>query len=73
MINVLSRFSNCVERASIDEAYIDLTEEVKRRLDIKPEPDQLQNTFVVGHDKEGKLHISYLWIERFIVLFKLIH
>ena len=34
MIEVLSKFSNCVERASVDEAYIDLTEEVEARLNF---------------------------------------
>lgn len=53
MINVLSKFSTCVERASIDEAYIDLTEEVKRRIDSRPKQEQLQNTFIVGYDKDG--------------------
>lgn len=56
MITVLSGFSSCVERASIDEAYIDLTEEVKRRLKDKPLQEQLQNTFIVGYEKEGKVN-----------------
>lgn len=34
MIVVLSKFSDCVERVSIDEVYIDLIEEVKKRMDI---------------------------------------
>ena len=54
MIEVLSKFSNCVERASVDEAYIDLTEEVEARLvtvggDIVT-TSQLPNTFVSGYD-----------------------
>ncbi|KAK3092357.1 hypothetical protein FSP39_001859 [Pinctada imbricata] len=60
VIAVLSKFSGQVERASIDEAYIDLTEEVKKRI-TKLSGDrvlvqQLQNTFVVGHgdDKSGE-------------------
>lgn len=34
VIVVLSKFSDCVERVSIDEVYIDLIEEVKKRMDI---------------------------------------
>lgn len=34
VIVVLSKFSDCVERVSIDEAYIDLIDEVKKRMDI---------------------------------------
>lgn len=34
VIVVLSKFSDCVERVSIDEVYIDLFEEVKKRMDI---------------------------------------
>lgn len=52
-MNVLSKFSTCVERASIDEAYIDLTDEVKRRIDSRPKQEQLQNTYIVGYDKDG--------------------
>lgn len=56
VIAVLSKFSKCVERASIDEAYIDLTDEVERRLQTmdKVEADQLQNTFIVGYDKPAE-------------------
>ncbi|KAL4237255.1 hypothetical protein ACF0H5_001974 [Mactra antiquata] len=56
VIELLSQFSNCVERASIDEAYIDLTEEVDKRMSsIDQSPvtcDQLTNTHVVGYNKE---------------------
>lgn len=53
---MLSKFSQCVERASIDEAYIDLTEEVERRLRTmdKVEADNLRNTFIVGYDKPSE-------------------
>ena len=54
VIEVLSKFSNCVERASVDEAYIDLSAEVERRLAaLQGEAiriSQLPNTFVVGYD-----------------------
>lgn len=55
VINVLSKFSDCVERASVDEAYIDLTEEVKRRMDKRAQPELLQNTHIVGFEQEGIL------------------
>ena len=58
MIEVLSQFSGCVERASVDEAYIDLTEEVQKRMATlnsqKVSSDQLPNTFVVGYEPEDK-------------------
>ena len=58
MIEVLSKFSNCVERASVDEAYIDLTEEVEARLGLlggdTVTVSQLPNTFVVGCDGKEK-------------------
>lgn len=59
VIAVLSKFSDCVERASIDEAYIDLTEEVRKRMDTlgsdNISPEQLPNTFIVGwgDNKDG--------------------
>ncbi|XP_062587283.1 DNA polymerase eta-like [Saccostrea cucullata] len=59
VIAVLSKFSDCVERASIDEAYIDLTEEVRKRMASSKtrevSTDQLPNTFIVGwgDDKDG--------------------
>ncbi|XP_052819667.1 DNA polymerase eta-like isoform X1 [Mya arenaria] len=56
VIEVLSRFSDCVERASVDEAYIDLTDEVnKRMVNLGQRPvslGDLPNTHVVGHDKD---------------------
>ncbi|KAL5009243.1 hypothetical protein ScPMuIL_014824 [Solemya velum] len=54
VIAVLSKFSQCVERASIDEAYIDLTEEVATRMKTSPQREvdigKLANTFIIGHD-----------------------
>lgn len=54
VIEVLSQFSKCVERASIDEAYIDLTDEVNKRLThiTQVTPDQLPNTHISGYDVE---------------------
>ena len=49
----MSQFSDCVERASVDEAYIDLTDKVDER--IKDEPtlrvtaDLIKNTSIVGY------------------------
>ncbi|XP_052105521.1 DNA polymerase eta-like [Mytilus californianus] len=63
VINVLSKFSNCVERASIDEAYIDLTEEVKRRMDKRAQTELLQNTHIVGFDKEGRMEGLESWLD----------
>ncbi|XP_017298477.2 uncharacterized protein LOC103506749 isoform X2 [Diaphorina citri] len=50
VIAVLSEFSNIVERASIDEAYIDLTDVVHERMKSIGHiaASQLSNTFVVG-------------------------
>ncbi|XP_071963079.1 DNA polymerase eta-like [Antedon mediterranea] len=54
IIKVLCKFSDCVERASIDEAYIDLTDVVQKRLErLQGERitfDMLPNTHVVGWD-----------------------
>jgi len=46
------RHTGCVERASIDEAFIDLTEDVDRRIlnGFFPTPDQLSNTVIAGKD-----------------------
>ncbi|CAH1261726.1 POLH [Branchiostoma lanceolatum] len=52
VIEVLCKFSRCVERASIDEAYIDLTEEVVKRIEERgPDSvtvDMLSSTHVAG-------------------------
>lgn len=47
---VLCEFSKCVEKASIDEAYIDITDIVDQRSvdNIAVTAGQLMNTFVVG-------------------------
>ena len=54
VIDVLARHSDCVERASVDEAFIDLTAEVEKRLasGFIVTPDHLPNTVVAGLDKE---------------------
>ena len=57
VIDVLCRFCKCVERASVDEAYLDLTEEVNERIESSVSHpselvsvEHLPNTHVVGFD-----------------------
>ncbi|CAL4120896.1 unnamed protein product, partial [Meganyctiphanes norvegica] len=56
VINVLCEFSEVVERASIDEAYIDLTDSVETRIKNLAGKhvscDLLKNSWVVGYDQE---------------------
>nr|CAH7751321.1 unnamed protein product [Callosobruchus chinensis] len=50
---VLQTFTNLLERASIDEAYLDITEAVEKKLNNNTcsiDATQMQNTFVVGYD-----------------------
>ena len=62
MIEVLSRFSRCVERASIDEAYLDVTEEVTGRLEElrarggRIPPGDLPATWVVAWERARRGH-----------------
>lgn len=52
VVDVLSTFPILLERASIDEAYLDLTEAVKTELSkgISSVPlEKLQTTHIVGH------------------------
>ena len=50
----ISRFSSCVKRASVDQAYLDVTDDVIRSLKILGDaqiiPDQLANTYVEGYE-----------------------
>lgn len=52
MIEVMSRFA-VIERASIDEAYMDLTAAVQQRLkdmtDKQIEPQLLRTTYIQGY------------------------
>lgn len=54
VVAVLCEFSSCVEKASIDEAYLDLTE-IINRIKKKVTIDKLKSTFVVGYssDQQG--------------------
>lgn len=55
VINVLCDYSDCIERASIDEAYIDFTnvieERMKQLVGSKITSQMLTSTWVVGCDK----------------------
>uniref|UniRef100_A0A0B6ZJQ7 DNA polymerase eta n=1 Tax=Arion vulgaris TaxID=1028688 RepID=A0A0B6ZJQ7_9EUPU len=57
VIAVFGKFCSCVERASIDEAFLDLSEEVTLRLknlgDSQVRSEQISNTFVEGYDGLG--------------------
>jgi DNA polymerase eta len=59
VINVLCQFSTSVQRASIDEAFLDLTEAVEKRMkdDTQVSIDNLQNSFVVGYESQNGMHI----------------
>ncbi|XP_054000230.1 DNA polymerase eta [Hylaeus anthracinus] len=59
VIDVIKTHSNIVERASVDEAYLDLTDVIDKSLQINsisPENliTQLSNTFIVGYSEVGK-------------------
>ncbi|XP_030855457.1 DNA polymerase eta [Strongylocentrotus purpuratus] len=56
VITVLCKYSDSVERASVDEAYVDVTDQVQTRLAQMEDqgqvldPEQLHQTFIAGHD-----------------------
>ncbi|XP_071491859.1 DNA polymerase eta-like [Diadema antillarum] len=55
VITVLCKYSKSVERASVDEAYVDVTEEVQERLSCMGEgrgieASSLPQTFIKGYD-----------------------
>ncbi|KAH8270397.1 hypothetical protein KR018_009668 [Drosophila ironensis] len=57
--NVLQRFTKLLERASVDEAYLDITEAVGKRIkemesgNFLLKPQELVNTFAVGYEDLG--------------------
>ncbi|XP_022216880.2 DNApol-eta [Drosophila obscura] len=57
--NVLQRFTQLLERASVDEAYLDITDTVNIRMkqlqsgDFALKPQELVNTFAVGYTNIG--------------------
>ena len=61
VIQVLMQFGGVVERASIDEAYVDLTAIVLDKLShMRVNAEDIQNTKVIGHDdKESWLKDSF--------------
>lgn len=59
---VLKTFTNLLQRASVDEAYLDVTESVEKRIFHLTKPitsDNLKNTYVVGCSTEDYLHNLY--------------
>lgn len=58
MAAVLQTFTDLLERASVDEAYMDITDSVNKRLAAKHPItiDQLKNTHVVGSDITDFIH-----------------
>jgi len=71
VLRVFCQFSDCVQRASVDEAYIDVTEAVEQRISslCRVQPSQLATTFVVGftdtnsNDEEIRLQGITSWLE----------
>jgi DNA polymerase eta len=59
VIQVLSEFSSCVERASIDEAYIDLSSAVEEKLNAISESQDMFSTL------ESKDYVKSLKMEHF--------
>lgn len=57
--SVLQRFTTLLERASVDEAYLDITENVKKRFKEMSDgsfvltPDKLLNCYAVGYNHIG--------------------
>ncbi|EFN80675.1 DNA polymerase eta [Harpegnathos saltator] len=57
VIKVIRKHCNVIERASVDEAYLDITDIVEKRLDKISSNElisSLANTFVVGYSEIGK-------------------
>ncbi|CAL7936627.1 unnamed protein product [Xylocopa violacea] len=59
VIDVIKKHCNVIERASVDEAYLDITDMVDKRMSINNNSlnclmTQLSNTFVVGYSEVGK-------------------
>ncbi|XP_001985566.2 DNApol-eta [Drosophila grimshawi] len=57
--NVLQRFTQLLERASVDEAYLDITETVNQRVQqletgsLALKPEELVNSYAVGYENIG--------------------
>ncbi|XP_021932268.1 DNA polymerase eta isoform X2 [Zootermopsis nevadensis] len=71
VVDVFCQFSECVQRASVDEAYIDITESVEQRINnlYQVQPSHLPTTFVVGstdidsNDEDGRQRGLVSWLE----------
>lgn len=74
IVDVLQEFSNCVQVASIDESYMDITEAVENRLLQMEEEnsiseDKLSSTFIVGYsddksnDEDQRVEGVKKWLE----------
>lgn len=69
---VFCQFTDCVERASVDEAYLDITKAVEERMSsmgkVKITPKQLPNTFVIGfsnvdsNDEDSRSDGLSMWL-----------
>ena len=68
VVDVLHQFSSCIQVASIDESYLDITEAVEERMqqitemEIGVQLEKLPSTFIIGYsdDKsndEGKVFL----------------
>lgn len=65
VMKVLSKFTPIIERASIDEAYLDLTDQVKEYLskDFNNDEDiakslSISTTFIAGYNENESTHDS---------------
>ncbi|XP_076375995.1 DNA polymerase eta isoform X2 [Megalopta genalis] len=58
VIDVMRKHCTLIERASVDEAYLDITDIVEKNISTNPTPEalinRLSNTFVVGFSEVGK-------------------
>lgn len=59
---MICQFSTLVQRASIDEAFLDLTEAVEKRMsnDTQVSLDNLQNSFIVGYESQNGMYAAFL-------------
>ena len=59
VITILSRYSSCIERASVDEAFLDITDHVLARMGEmefrQVQPTDLPATHVAGHEGASML------------------
>lgn len=77
VIDVMKTHCNKIERASVDEAYLDITQLVDERLSqySKELDTKLNTTFVVGHTEvgnndEGRYMIWNSFSTTFLIVYK---